>query len=192
MNSPAVSVTVPAVALVGASPPADTQDRIAKLIAAFDRDGFTVNPQTDVVLSGTSIGMAATHRTATIGASGVFKRAYYVEGAPHDLGYLVGRLAEPSVSQMTTSFLDNVVLSFANVHLEPVLQHLIGAIIADVAYLGAQRCIPDIPEAYQQELEGLLEGCKAANPHTHVTRDRLWTLNVGIDAALAFIYTLQL
>ncbi|HEU0013943.1 MAG TPA: hypothetical protein VFQ45_09685 [Longimicrobium sp.] len=192
MSTPAPSLTVPAVALASIQPPPGTQQRIDALIAAFATDNFTVNPQTDVVLSGDRIGMVATHNTATIGTTGVYKKAYYVEGTPFDLGYLIGRIAEPTVSQMTTTFLDNVVLSFAGVQLDPWLQHIIGAIIADVAYLGAQRCIPDVPEAYQQELEGIYEGCLAANPHTKVTRDRLWTLNVGIDAALAFIYTLEL
>lgn len=173
-----------------AAPPApETLERIAALAAAFAADGWAMS---QVVLSGNHIGMAATHTTATIGTTGVYKQAYYAEGTPYDLGYLIGRLAEPTVSRMTNAFLDDVVFSFVGISLPPWLEKTIGSLIADVAYQGAKRSIPDVPQAYQQELQGLYDGCLAANPRSQVTIDRLWTLNVGIDAALAFIYTLRL
>ncbi|HEU4885866.1 MAG TPA: hypothetical protein VFT45_26755, partial [Longimicrobium sp.] len=181
--------TIPGVSIFG-SPSDETLARIEALIAAFLLDDFIVDQI--AISSETSIGLSARHATATIGTTGVHKRAYYVEGSPYDLGYLTGRLAEPSVSRMTTTFLDNVVLSFLGVHLDPVLQKIIGSLLADVAFLGAKRSIPDVPQAYQDELNGILAGCRAANPMTKVTTDRLWTLNVGIDSALAFIYTLKL
>lgn len=45
-----------------------------------------------------------------------------------------------------------------------------------------------IPTEVITEMLGLLDGCKAANPNTNVTMDRLITLNYGYSTASACVY----
>src|SRR4030042_2684625 len=85
------------------------QDKIRKLKEAFAGDGFAVNDQTGIVVHNGKVGMLATNLTAFNYDTRQPKKAYYVEGGPYELGYLMGRLAEPEVAPMATEVVDNIV-----------------------------------------------------------------------------------
>jgi hypothetical protein len=165
-------------------------DRIRQLIAAFDADNYTVDPSTDVTKHDGYIGMRATHKTAVIGATGKKKKAYYIEGDPHTMGYVMGKLAEPEIELMCTDFNENIVFDFINWQIEDeTLRKILGQLIEDITYWISQGIYQDVPNQFLEELEGMLDGCKEVNADTHVDRKSLWVLNVGIDAILSFVYT---
>ncbi|HMK77381.1 MAG TPA: hypothetical protein VK568_14530 [Thermodesulfobacteriota bacterium] len=168
-------------------------DRIEKLISAFNLDGFDVDEEKDVFLHEEKIGIVATHKTATIGTTGKKKKVFYVEGAPYDMGYLMGQMAEPQIERMCTEFNQNIIFDFISLNIkdEP-LRKILGSILDDIFYMLSLHIYPDVPADYKQELEGMLDGCNEVHPSTKVSRHGLWLLNVGIDAALSFIYTLKL
>ena len=169
------------------------KDRIEKLISAFNLDGFDVDKEKDVFLHEGKIGIVAAHKTATIGTIGKKKKVFYVEGSPYDMGYLMGKMAEPEIERMCTEFNQNIIFDFVSLSIkdEP-LRKILGSILDDIFYLLSLHIYPDVPADYKQELEGMLDGCKEVHPSTEVSRHGLWLLNVGIDAALSFIYTLKL
>jgi hypothetical protein len=165
-------------------------DRVKRLIAAFDSDNYFVDQSSDVIVSEGFIGIRATHKTAVIGSTGKKKKVYYIEGNPYTMGYLTGKLAETEIERMCTDFNDNIVFDFINWHIkDDVLRKILGEIIEDIVNLISQGIYQDIPKKFIEELEGILTGCKEVHPKTHVGRKSLWVLNVGIDAILSYIYT---
>ncbi len=174
--------------------------RFKRVEKAFAKDGFAVRsvpePGNPAGAAGYRmidgfIGVAAEHETATVGKSGRRKRAFYLEGDNRQMGYLLGLLAEDDVSRMTTDFVENVVFAFfagdeavTSEKATPMKE-----LIVNLVYEASKGMRPDVPSEYIEELEGLLDGCKAANPATKVEWSRLWALNFGIDCALAHIYT---
>jgi len=170
--------------------PADIQSRAEKLISAFDKDGYAVNINSDVVYSEQFLGMRAFHKTAFIGKTGLRKKTFYLEGDPHTMGYFLGKLAENDVEQMCTTFNENVIFEFINLQIEDEeLKKILAGIINEIIYLLSQSIYKDIPQNYIEEMNGILDGCKSVNSKTKVTSHSLLILNVGIDALLAYIYT---
>jgi len=170
--------------------PKKSSPLINKLIKAFDQDGYDVNPISDVIEHDGKIGIRATHKTATIGRTRKKKQAYYVEGDPHTMGYLMGTLAEPTIQRMCTEFNENIIFDFINVKIkDEKLRKIIGDILEDIVYLMSKPIYQDVPNEYIEEIEGMLEACREVNGKTKVDRESLWVLNVGFDALLAFVYT---
>ncbi len=169
------------------------EERIERLIEAFEKDNFIVDREEGIFIydggGGKRIGLRALSRTATNYETGEAKRAYYVEGEPYELGYLMGLMAEPEIARMTTEYIERLPLAFLpDLKLEWV-KELISGIINEVAERWSESIKPDIPEEFHEEMEGVVDGCRAANPETKVTLDDLWVLNVGFDAILARVYT---
>jgi len=54
----------------------------------------------------------AKHRTVTINGTGKKKKAFYLEGAPRQMGYMLGCLAEEDVSLMACKYVENFIWSF--------------------------------------------------------------------------------
>jgi hypothetical protein len=171
-----------------------TDARIQQLISAFQSDNYSVDRTEDVIVHNANntdyIGIRATHNTAVIGTTGNKKKVYYIEGDPHTMGYLTGRLAEADVSRMCTDFNENIVFDFINWQIkDETLRKILGDILEDIIFLISVGIYQDVPKELQEELEGLLDGCKEANTGTKVDRKSLWVLNVGIDAILSYVYT---
>ncbi|HET6451885.1 MAG TPA: carcinine hydrolase/isopenicillin-N N-acyltransferase family protein, partial [Spirochaetia bacterium] len=119
------------------------------------------------------------------------KHAWYVEGDGWHRGWLLGTLAEPEVSRMAGEFVDNVAFAFFNSGLTSDTG-LLGAIkdlMVRIIAGASERMLPDIPAEIIAEIDGMAEGCRAANPRTTVQRERLLALNLGVDCLLAHIYT---
>jgi hypothetical protein len=169
-----------------------TNARISALVGAFSNDGFVVDKNKDVFDHQGKIGIVATHKSASIGRTGKYKKAYYVEGSPHSMGYLMGLMAEPTISRMCTQFAKTCLTAFINISSPPELVNILGTILDDVANELSKPIYSAVPDQYKEELEGILDGCKQSNSATPVTMDALWVLNVGFDALLAFVYTFKL
>jgi hypothetical protein len=164
--------------------------KVNALIAAFDGDGFRVDPTEDVFSYQDGICIRATHRTATIGETENRKLAYYIEGNPYAMGYMLGYMAEPSVRRMCDDYVPNMILSFIRRgwREKGLLTRIITMALRIATYWITGNIYPDVPWQYKVELEGLLEGCRAANPNTTVNWDELWLLNFGFDALLSIAF----
>ena len=103
------------------------ENSVEKLLAAFQKDDFIVDKEKDVFSHEAKIGIVATHKTATIGSTGKKKRAFYVEGTPYDMGYLMGKMAEPEIERMCTEFNQNIIFDFISVHIkDEALRKILG------------------------------------------------------------------
>lgn len=167
----------------------ETDERIQRLIQAFGTDGYNVDRNAGVKVYQDSIGMAAVHRTATIGKTGRHKKAFYLEGLPFTMGYLMGLLAEIEVSRMCEEFNEKLIFAFIGVDLPPGLERTLGELLKEVVALMSLSIPQDLPPGIKDELHGLLQGCRAANTKTRVSKEGLDVLNYGIDGLLAFVYT---
>jgi len=179
-------------------------EKLKHLTAAFKDDGYDVD---QVITHEGKIGIAARHRTACInGDKDRKKKAYYLEGSHRQMGYLLGRLAEYEISEMTTYFVNNVIWAFMGYHpgkilnkdysikkkdktIWHVIREYLGNEIAEFISKCSQQTTPDVPREYIDEMEGVLEGCREANTDTRVNKDDLWVLNFGIDWLIAHVYT---
>ena len=137
------------------------------------------------------IGVAAEQKSVRNFKTGGAKRAYYLEGSPGVMGWLLGALAEEDVSRMTNEYVQNAAFAFIDSAaasrggvLAP-LKELVVRLIAEASHV----MLPDIPPAYIEEIDGIVEGCRSANPWTQVRRESLLALNLGFDYLLAHIYS---
>jgi hypothetical protein len=162
----------------------------SELTQAFAADGFVVRRAVEFQ---NMRGMLAEHRTARNTQTSVPKRAYYVEGSGYQMGYLLGLLAEKDIRRMTVDYVNNVIPAFISPDLAGVSRQLAFQILLYIVKVwcqGVYAAYPnDIPEPLKQEMLGLVAGCKAADPNSSVTYENLLTLNVGVDALVAAIYT---
>lgn len=167
-------------------------ERVNGIIAAFQAEQphpFQVRPGEDVFHFNGRIGVRASNHSACF-EDGRLKWAYYLEGTPYEMGYLLGLMAEPEIRRMCSEFNDRVVLEFIDIKFRNrKLERLIGETLQFLLYWLCGNIYPDIPAQYKREIEGMLDGCRAANPSTSVTWQELWVLNVGVDAMLSYVYT---
>ncbi|MFC2082040.1 hypothetical protein ACFLSF_02580 [Candidatus Bipolaricaulota bacterium] len=171
---------------------APTGKRIEELKIAFEKDGFEVVASASVDVTTTRVGLLAKHRTAR--NKGVDrKRAYYVEGTPWEMGYLMGRLAEPEIQRMSENYIENYIRQMipwaANRKWSekdwPLYDWLVKR-VNDLVPAG----VPPHESLRRRiaELQGMVTGCREANPETEVTEKRLWMLNAGVDCLFSLVY----
>src|SRR5208283_3077546 len=88
-------------------------ERFARIQNAFRNDGFAVRGGTfGYRLKDGHIGVTAEQTGARNFRTGKPKRAYYLEGSPGVMGWLLGALAEEDVSRMTNEYVRNVAFAF--------------------------------------------------------------------------------
>ena len=178
--------------------------RIDALRGAFVADGFAVADE-GIVRFRDRVGIKALHRTATNYDSGVPKAAYYVEGTPFEMGFLLGRLAEPEIDRMTETFIDRVFGAMIReaIHGErldflgsqgPKVLRIHGLLIGLVREMVRRRGVQaDVPGRFHREIRGILAGCRETarleDRSTSVTEEELWVLNAGLDCVLSRSYT---
>jgi hypothetical protein len=168
--------------------------KIQKIIEAFQNEKpniFEVDSEKDIFHVNGKIGIRAHNKNAMVKDTSTKKKAYYLEGDPWEMGYLMGQMAEPEIEQMCTKFNSNVIFDFIGDKWfkNKRFKKLIGECLEILIYCLSTNIYPDIPNEYMREMQGMLEGCRKVNPRTKVSWSELWLLNVGIDALLAFIYT---
>jgi hypothetical protein len=166
-----------------------TNERIRLLIGAFKADGYVVDPGDGVKIHLDHVGMVGVHNSAKIGRTTRYKRAYYLEGTPYDMGYLMGLLAEPDVSRMCKEFNEGIIPAFFDVTLPHPVSDILGGFLKEIVALLSTSVPQDLPPAILEEMKGLLEGCRVANQSTQVSKKDLEILNYGVDGLLAFVYT---
>jgi len=191
-------------------------DRFNNLKKAFERDGFKVkdlNTIPSVKKTGYvkkegfleyqgRIGISAENPLAVVGRAvpkqekvfkdeETYKKVYYLEGKPHEMGFLLGLMAEPEVSVMADTYVENVIPDFFDITFDPdskIIQH-IQEILVELLGEAAEKMEKDIPDELIMELEGIVNGCQVVNPDTEVELKALKFLNFGIDYLVSHIYT---
>lgn len=194
-----------------------TKKRFLKLVKAFNNDGFipkdfrdnTALMNTGFVQTITEGGKTYTYLEVEgkIGIAAAcqppksdskrptpkVREAFYIEGSSHQMGLMMGLMAEPQISTMTTAFITNAILDLIDLDKIPQTSRLVRYIekllIDDLGKNCRKSMACAIPVEYQKEIEGILEGCKKVNPRTKVCLDELWALNFGIDYLLAHVFT---
>jgi len=162
---------------------------INELIEAFKIDDFEVDENEGIFQFDGKVGILATHKTAINSNTQKKKKAYYVEGNHYQMGYLMGLMAEREIAVMTTDYSNNIFFDFVNLDIKGELRKIIGEFLLDIVLSFAKNIEPDIPEKYKDEMQGILDGCKEANPNTKVKYEDLFVLNVGVDALLSVVYS---
>ncbi|UCE26776.1 MAG: hypothetical protein JSW52_10590 [Candidatus Coatesbacteria bacterium] len=164
---------------------------IHALTAAFEQDGFEV-VKVVTTPNGKRHGICAEHKTAKNSITGKPKKAYYVEGKPAEMGYLIGLMAPEDVERMAEDYTENIAFSFFQVDLDDSIKKPLGDLFAEIAtnftyrrYLEHPR---DIPRPLLDEMQGVVKGCQAVNPNTKVTFKKLLCLNAGIDTLMSVLY----
>lgn len=137
------------------------------------------------------LGIEVQHKTAHNHATGQPKKAYYVEGNPYEMGFLMGWMAEKDIARMTGEFVDNMITEFSSQEIKnkKKRKQVTSLLKFVLNWFISLKVNQDIPDKYDRELQGIVDGCQRANRFTHVTKGRLWMLNVGFDCLVAVAYT---
>jgi hypothetical protein len=167
-----------------------------QITQAFWDDGFEVKRRE--TFQGKR-GFLAEHRDAFFskpyspGEPKVYKRAYYVEGDGYEMGYLMGIMAEDHVRRMTDDYVDKIIPEFFNPKLTKFSHNLLYQILLTIAKEWCEYVYgvhaTDIPDPLKEEMLGVVDGCKAANPQTTVDYRGVLALNAGVDCVITAIYT---
>ncbi len=181
---------------------------LQQLTAAFESEGFKV--VNNVRWNG-KLGVAAEHGTAFSGGDPQKpKKAFYLEGTHREMGHLLGLMAEEDIREMATHFVDNMVWELffwhprakADPHddhetdIMTTIKAALGEMFARLIAVFTQPVAPGaapahlVPPEYLQEIDGILDGCRAANPDTGVNKKDLLVLNFGIDWFLGNVYSM--
>jgi len=166
----------------------DSIPHLKKLVEAFKNDNFDVADPEGIFQFDGKKGIVATHKTAINSNTQKKKKAYYVEGNHYQMGYLMGLMAEQEITVMTTDYVDNIFFDFVNLDIEGELRKIIGEFLINIVFSIAKNIEQDIPQKYKDEMQGIFDGCKEANPNTKVNKEDLFVLNVGVDALLSVVY----
>jgi hypothetical protein len=163
-----------------------------KLKSAFEHDGYKVFEPVVYTPDKKCRGIYAEHKTAKNYETRKPKKAYYVEGTPFQMGYLVGVMAPKDVERMTEEFMEKIIPDFVAPGLPDEigkpLGDFLGKIGTNFTYKRHLENRRDIPKALREEMQGIVMGCRKADPNTKVTFKKLLCLNAGIDAILSILY----
>lgn len=171
----------------------ELDDKIQRLRSAFVADGYDFDPDADLTVcpfgDGQScVGIVARHQSATNYQTTLPKLAYYVEGSPRQIGWLIGRMAEPDIHRMAYDYVRNVVFDFAGVDWKASTEKILGKWIYRYILIKLWRITRDVPEECIEEIRGIRQGCLAANPKTKVSYKRLKVLNFGVDTIQSLLF----
>lgn len=164
----------------------ETEERYNKLEKAFETDGFAIIKKAFTAAG--RIGILAQHMNSKNYDTGQKKKSYYIEGTPYERGFLLGLLAEPEISDMAANFSDKITFDFFGTDLLSRSPAVRGFFVYAVNEL-SRRAWPYMPRHIHDELSGMIYGCGMANRNTSVTENRLVTLNMGLDALCALVYS---
>lgn len=158
--------------------------RLIRLSQAFGKDGFEV---VRIIRYNGKLGITAQIPAVCNYDTGEPKKAYYVEGSPYEMGYLMGNMAEKEISRMM-DYTDKVAFSFIGSKVLEKMKLIQGALIK-IAYDLSKKTWNQLPAAITDEIRGIYDGCKSRNPGTRVNMERLIVLNTGIDIICSMVYT---
>ncbi|MDZ7364117.1 MAG: hypothetical protein ONB46_25890 [candidate division KSB1 bacterium] len=155
---------------------------------AFASDGYEVVNR--VNFQGKR-GFKAQSRTAFNYETKEKKTVYYLEGSGYQTGYLMGLLACPQVERMTEGFLDDIIPSFFHSSETKPKHEWLWKLAIDLIEDLDKKMRAVVPQRLLDEMQGLVDGCGAANRQTKVSFDKIFALNVGVDFLLSIVYNVE-
>jgi len=159
-----------------------------ELTQAFASDGYDVVQE--VAFQGKR-GLKAQSRTAFNYETEEKKTVYYLEGTGYQMGYLMGQLACPKVEAMTEGFLDSIIPSFFHSNEIKPKHEWLWKLAIDLLEDLDKKMRSVVPPPLLDEMQGLVDGCHAANRKTGVSFDKIFALNVGVDFLLSIVYNVE-
>ena len=159
-----------------------------EILQAFESDGYEVVAQLEY--QGMR-GFKAQSKTATNYETKVHKPVYYVEGSAYQMGYLTGLLANNEVEQMAHQFMYSIIPAFFNPSMEKNTYEWFWKLVIDWIEKLDQDMKKTIPQSLLDEMQGVVDGCKAVNPESTIEFNDIFTLNVGIDFLLSIAYNVS-
>lgn len=143
-------------------------------------------------------GFMAYSYNSTTRSTGLPKRAYYVEGTSYEMGFLIGLLDEPSVAPLTYDYVNkffpalivpDLAQKLANTSWWESFEVILGSFLVEKSsdqFYSHQHLFPSY---FAQEMQGVADGAKSANPNTLVTYPRVVALSYVLDFVLAHAYS---
>ncbi len=153
---------------------------------AFENDGYNVVATAE---KNGKRGIRAESKTAVNYETKKPKAVFYVEGGAYEMGYLTGVLGHEEAEEMITIFLKNIMPTFLKT--DPNKKKWMWALGLKLLKWRCKRMKKDIPQYLQDEMHGLVDGCKSVNSKTKVSFNSVFALNVGFDYLLSAVYNLQ-
>jgi len=136
-------------------------------------------------------GLKAQSRTAFNYETKEKKTVYYLEGSGYQMGYLMGLLACPKVEAMTEGFLDDIIPSFFHSSETKPKHEWLWKLAIDLIEDLDKKMRAVVPQRLLDEMQGLVDGCRAADRQTKVSFDKVFALNVGVDFLLSIVYNVE-
>ncbi|OHD63164.1 MAG: hypothetical protein A2176_11505 [Spirochaetes bacterium RBG_13_51_14] len=128
-----------------------------------------------------------------IGSTG--KYIMHLEGTPYEIGYAMGYFRPKEVERMCSfeyfqGVLDDSLGEWAEI-LEPLyeVKWLVDLGI-DIFKILTNGFRINVPEEYLDEMQGIVDGVKAADPHSTLEFDDVLMLNLSVDVLLSLQYSL--
>lgn len=162
----------------------ETGKRLIRLAKAFNSDGFEI---VRTAAYNGRLGITAESREAVNYDTGRPKRAYYVEGTPYEMGWLMGKMAEEEIARMM-DYTDRVVFSFIGSKVLEKMK-LVQSILIKIIHELSKKTWQQLPPEITEEVRGIYDGCRSRNPKTRVDMQRLIVLNTGIDILCSVVYS---
>jgi len=159
--------------------------RLLELREAFKRDGYEIRK---IVKEFNRLGIMAESRSAFNYDTRERKKVYYLEGNHYEMGYLLGLLAEKDIDAMCNDFAKKAIFAFIGSKLENKVTFLHNFLMK-IIYSLSKKTYNDIPGQIRDEIKGIYDGCRKANPKTRVSLEQLIVLNLGIDVLCSGIYS---
>jgi len=159
-----------------------------ELTQAFGKDGYVIDT---VITFQDKRGIKAHSTSAVNYETQKPKYVYYLEGTGYQMGYLFGKIAHEKIEIMCTEFMDGIVPAFLRPGSVKPYRSLLGKLMIDVIKSNDKIISRVMPQELMNEMVGIVEGCKEANPETMVNLDNIFALNVGIDYLLAQTYNIE-
>lgn len=157
---------------------------LMRLYEAFKQDGFEV---IKVITYKGKRGILAENKSILNYDTGKPKKAYYIEGSPYEMGYLMGSLAHKEIALMM-EYTDRVVFSFIGSKVLEKIK-LIQRTLISLIYELSKTAVKKLPEEIREEIRGIYDGCKSSDPKTSVNIEHLTVLNIGIDIICSMVYS---
>jgi len=159
-----------------------------ELTQAFEKDGYEVD--TLITYQGKRA-IRAQSKIAFNYETGEPKVVYYLEGTGYQMGYLFGKIAHEEIEIMCTKFMNGIVPAFLKPGSVKPYKSLMGKLMIDLIKTNDKNISKVIPQELMNEMEGIVQGCKAVNPKTQVNLEKIFTLNVGVDFLLSQTYNIE-
>jgi len=117
------------------------------------------------------------------------KKAYYLEGSAYEMGFQMGYLANKEVRSMVKHFPNAIFSGLIDPTASKCVQKFVTGILLMFVKSKLSSVTPDIPQAYIDEANGMVDGIKKARKPWQLKNpdfSDIWAMNIGMDIMMAY------